>query len=48
MKQFHVKGVIRDVDIDTLIIGPSMKLIPEHIIDLILYFIYCYQFKNRY
>ena len=46
MNQVHVRGTLRDVDINKIINGSYMEQLPEHIIDLILYYTYSYQFKN--
>ena len=42
-----VEQALRDVEIDKLVIGSHVEQLPELIIDMILYFTYSYQFKNR-
>ena len=46
MKQSEIKEALCNIEIDKIIIGSHMEQLPEHIIDLILYFTYSYQFKN--
>jgi len=46
MTQVQIRQSLREVDIDKLIAGSPIRQLPEHIIDLILYFTYSYQFKN--
>ena len=47
MKQAHVRQALREVEINKLIAGSPVEQFPEHLIDLILYFTYSYQLKNR-
>ena len=47
MKQSEIKKALCNIEIDKIIIGSHMEQLPEHIINLILYFTYSYQFKNR-
>ena len=47
MKQSEIKKALCNIEIDKIIIGSHMEQLPEHIIDLILYFIYIHKFKNR-
>ena len=47
MKLEHIRDTLLDVEIDKIIIGSHVEQLPELIIDLILYFTYSYQFKNR-
>ena len=47
MKQSEIKKALCNIEIDKIIIGSHMEQLPEHIIDLILYFTYSYKFKNR-
>ena len=47
MKQEHIRQVLREVEIDKIINGTPIRQLPEHLIDLILYFTYSYQFKNK-
>ncbi len=44
MKQNEIKDAIREVEMNKIIIGSRMEQLPEHIIDLILYFTYSYTF----
>ncbi len=46
MKQEHIRVTLRDVEINKIINGSHIEQFPEHIIDLILYYTYSYQFKN--
>ena len=46
MKQAHVRDALRTVEIDKLVDGSHVEQLPELIIDLILYYIYSYHFKN--
>ena len=47
MKQSEIKKALCNIEIDKIIIGSHMEQLPEHIIELILYFTYSYTFKNR-
>jgi surface protein len=47
MKQIQIRQALRNVEIDKHVIGSHVEQLPELIIDLILYFTYSYQFKNR-
>ena len=43
-----LRQALRNIEIDKLIAGSHVEQLPEHIIDLILYFTYSYHFKNKY
>jgi surface protein len=42
-----VQQALRNVEINKLVIGSHVEQLPEHLIDLILYYTYSYRFKNR-
>ena len=48
MKQVQIRQALQKVEINKIINGSPIRQLPEHIIDLILYFTYSYHFKNRY
>ena len=42
-----LRQTLQNIEINKLIAGSHVEQLPEHIIDLILYFTYSYHFKNK-